>query len=324
MKCLIVQPMHDDGLALLRDNGIEPVPCCGTDAASIARSVRGCDAAITRDAGFPRIAFEAADRLRAVIVHGTGHNAVDKEAAATSGVLIANTPGANAQSVAELTLGLALSLARGVPRADRWERQGTPGFRQSDSFRELSGKTALVVGFGAVGSRFARMAASAIGMTILVYSPRAQDTEGFPHVDQIEEGLAQADLVTLHTPLRPQTHHMINAARLATVKPGAQLINVARAELIDETALALALANGHLSGAALDVYSDGAATGPLAKFGNVIFTPHLGGTTEEALRRVALGAAGHVVTALSGGVPETVLTPVTPAKNSTEEQEARA
>jgi D-3-phosphoglycerate dehydrogenase len=122
--------------------------------------------------------------------------------------------------------------------------------------------------------------------------------------------MAQADLVTLHTPLRPETHHMMNAERLGAMKPGALLINVARAELIDEAALAEALASGRCGGAALDVYSAGAPTGPLAQFPDVIFTPHLGGTTEEALRRVALGAAGHVITALSGGVPDTVLTPV--------------
>ncbi|NDW02643.1 NAD(P)-dependent oxidoreductase [Salipiger sp. PrR002] len=316
MKCLIVQPVHDAGLALLRSNGIEPVPCSGTDAASIARSVQGCDAAITRDAGFPREAFEAADRLRAVVVHGTGHNAVDKEAAIERGVLVANTPGANAQSVAELTLGLALALARGVPGADRWERAGTPGFRESVSFRELSGKTVLVVGWGSIGSRFGQMAASAFGMKVLVHSPRARDIGGFIRVDSLEEGLAQADLVTLHTPLRPETHHMFNAARFAAMKPGAQLVNVARAELVDEAALAGALASGHLGGAALDVYSHGAGTGPLAAFSNVIFTPHLGGTTEEALRRVAMGAAGHVVTALTGGVPETVLTPVPQAQTA--------
>lgn len=309
MKCLIVQPMHEDGLALLRRHGIEPVACSGTDADSIARSVRGCDAAITRDAGFPRAAFEAADRLRAVVVHGTGHNAVDKEAAAERGVMVANTPGANAQSVAELTLGLALALARGVTGADRWEREGRPGFRESLSFRELSGKTALVVGWGAIGSRFGQMAANAFGMRVLVHSPRAREVGAFPRVAALEEGLAEADLVTLNTPLRAETHHLMNAARLAAMKPGAHLVNVARAELIDEAALAGALERGALGGAALDVYSHGAATGPLAAFSNVIFTPHLGGTTEEALRRVALGAAGHVVTALSGGVPETVLTP---------------
>lgn len=309
MRCLIVQPVHECGLDLLRKNGIEPVLCPAPDAASIARAVKGCDAAITRDAGFPRIAFEAADRLRAVVVHGTGHNAVDKIAAAERGVLVANTPGANAQSVAELTLGLALSLARRIPAADRAVKGGVPGFREIAPFSELSGQTVLVVGWGEIGRRFGRMADAALGMRVLVYSPRARDTGPFGRIDRLEDGLAEADLVTLHTPLRQETHHLLNAATLATAKPGAFLVNVARAELIDEAALAAALAAGRIGGAALDVYSDGAAGGPLGSDDRVIFTPHLGGTTEAALRRVALGAAGHVVTALAGGIPETVLTP---------------
>ena len=309
MKCLIVQPVHEAGLDLLRRNGITPVTCPGTDAESMAHAVMGCDAAITRDAGFPALAFDAADRLRAVVVHGTGHNAVDKEAAQARGVLVANTPGANAQSVAELTLGLALSLARGIPAADRWEREGRPGFRESTGFVELSGKTVCVIGWGSIGSRFGAMAASALGMRVLVHSPRARDTGSFTRVDHLEEALGQADLVTLHTPLRPETRHMIGAARLAAMKAGALLVNVARAELVDEVALAEALNAGHLGGAALDVYAAGAPQGPLGDCGKVIFTPHLGGTTEEALRRAALRAAAHVITALQGGSPDSVVIP---------------
>lgn len=314
MKCLIVQPVHEAGLDLLRRNGIQPVTCPGTDPDSIARAVMGCDAAITRDAGFPACAFEAADRLRAVVVHGTGHNAVDKDAATARGVLVANTPGANAQSVAELTLGLAVALARGIPTADRQEREGQSGFRESASFAELSGKTACVVGWGSIGSRFGQMAASAFGMKVLVHSPRARDIGAFHRADRLEEALAEADLVTLHTPLRSETHNLIEAERLAAMKPGALLVNVARAELVDEDALAAALAAGHIGGAALDVYSPGAPRGPLAVCRNVIFTPHLGGTTLEALRRVAIGAAQHVITALRGDIPDTVLTPIPPAQ----------
>ena len=316
MKCLIVQPIHDAGLDLLRQNGIEPVFCNSPDAAGIARAVAGCDAAITRDAGFPRQAFEAADRLRAVIAHGSGHNAVDKEAAAEAGVLVANTPGANAQSVVELTLGLALALARGVTTADQWERAGQTGFRESTRFLELAGKTVLVAGWGQIGSRFGHLAAIGLGMEVLVYSPSAQDTQEYEKIARLEDGLARADLVTIHTPYRPDTHHMFNADRLAAMKPGALLVNVARAELVDEDALARALASGHLGGAALDVYSPGAPQGPLADCRNVIFTPHLGATTEEALRRVTLGAVGHVITALNGGRPATTLTPPSPSEVS--------
>ena len=182
MKCLIVQPIHRDGLRLLREAGIEPVMAPATDGASLAASVAGCDAVIIRNAAFSAEAFAGADKLQVVVVHGTGHDAVDKEAAAEKGVLVANTPGANARSVAELALGLTLALARGLTAADRWERAGTAGFRESRSFSELEGKTALIVGWGAIGSRFGRMLDAALGMRVLVYSPNATDTAPFERV----------------------------------------------------------------------------------------------------------------------------------------------
>ncbi|MCA0921563.1 hydroxyacid dehydrogenase [Pseudooceanicola nanhaiensis] len=308
MKCLIVQPIHEEGLEMLRAAGVEPVRPTGTDGASLALAVRGCDAVITRDAGFPAAAFEGADRLQVVVVHGTGHDAVDKVAAASKGVLVANTPGANARSVAEHALGLMLAAARGIAGADAAERAGRTGFRESRDFAELEGKTALIVGWGAIGSRLGRMLDAAFGMRVLVHSPNAKDIGGFERAASLEAGLAEADVISLHTPMSPEKYHMINSARLALVKPGAVLVNVARAGLVDEAALAEAMATGRIAGAGLDVYSHDAPKGPLADHA-VVFTPHLGATTEEALARVARGAAGHVLTALSGKLPETVLNP---------------
>lgn len=309
MKCLVIQPIHETGIALLRANGIEPVLCPARDMATVARHIRDCDAAITRDAGLNAEAFAAGSRLRVVVVHGTGHDPVDKDAAARAGVIIANTPGANARSVAELALGLSFSVARRIPAADRAVRSGETGFRESASFTELSGKTALIVGWGAIGGQFGDMLHKALGMRVLVYSPRAPDTAGHSRVATLAEGLAQADLVSLHTPLRDETRNLMDAAAFATLKRGAILINVARAGLVDEAALLASIRDGRLAGAGLDVYSHEAPSGPLAAFGNVVFTPHLGGTTEDALRRTAEATAQHVVTALSGRMPETTLNP---------------
>ena len=146
-------------------------------------------------------------------------------------------------------------------------------------------------------------------MRVLVYSPNATDTAPFERVTELEKGLAQADLVSLHTSMRPETRHLMNRARFAVTKPGALLVNLARAGVVDEEALAEALASGRLAGAGLDVYSHDAPQGPLAQYENVIFTPHLGATTEDALSRVACAAAGHVITALQGGMPATTLNP---------------
>ncbi|MFB2551476.1 NAD(P)-dependent oxidoreductase [Ensifer soli] len=307
MKCLIVQPVHADGLALLREAGVEPVSCPSSDMDTVARLVPGCDAAITRDAGFSAAAFSAADRLRVVVVHGAGHDAVDKEAASARGILVCNTPGANARSVSEMALGLALAAARLIPAADRAERAGEHGFRERAGTVELSGKTALIVGWGATGAGLGQMLAAAFGMRVLVHSPRVADLGGFERALSLEEGLAAADLVSLHTPLRPETRGLIGPAALARVKPGALLVNTARAGLVDEAALAEAIADGRVAAAGLDVYSHGAPQGPLARSGRVIFTPHLGGATGEALRRVAIGSARNVLCALAGTRPATAL-----------------
>ena len=309
MKCLFVQPVHEVGLARLRAAGVEPVFPASPAMADVAAAIPGCHAVITRDAGLTAEAFDASDVLRVVVVHGTGHDAVDKVAAGRHGVLVANTPGANARSVAELAVGLALSAARRIPAADAWERAAKPGFRESAVFSELSGKTALIVGFGVIGRDTARILHHAFGMEVLAYSPRVSDTGPFERVTQLEKGLARADLISLHTPLRPETRHLIGEQSLAAVKPGAILVNVGRAGLVDEAALARALADGRIGGAGLDVYEHDAPTGPLSRFDQVVFTPHLGGSTQEAMQRVVLGAVESVLTALRGELPATALNP---------------
>lgn len=307
MKCLIVQPVHEVGLDKLRAYGIAPVFPASPAMADVARAIRGCQAVITRDAGLKAEAFEAADELRVVVVHGTGHDAVDKVAASARGVLVANTPGANARSVAELAVGLAIGAARRIAAADAAERSARPGFRESAVFRELSGKVALIAGFGVIGRDTARILSQAFGMEVLVWSPRVSDTLGFEKISDLSEGLARADLISLHTPLRPETRHLIGQDSLSRVKRGAVLVNVGRAGLVDEAALATALAEGRIAAAGLDVYEPGAPQGPLGAFDQVIFTPHLGATTEEALQRVVLGAVGSVLTALRGEVPASAL-----------------
>ncbi|MGM4986040.1 NAD(P)-dependent oxidoreductase [Rhizobium sp. 11_C7_N12_5] len=307
MRCLIVQPVHADGLDLLSQAGVEPVLCPKPDTEIVARMIVGCDAAITRDAGLSGAAIEASDCLRVIVVHGAGHDAVDKDAASRKGVLVCNTPGANARSVSELALALALAAARRISAADRSERAGLHGLRERETFSELSGKTALIIGFGATGAGLAHMLKAALNMRVLVYSPRISDLQGFERAGSLGAGLSRADLVSLHTPLRPETRHLIGEEALSVVKHGAILVNTARAGLVDEAALAAAIEVGRISAAGLDVYSDDAPRGPLAASDRVIFTPHLGGATEEALRRVAVGSARNVLTALSGERPATAL-----------------
>lgn len=306
-RCLIVQPVHEDGLALLRASGVEPVICPDPSDAAILPLIADCVAVITRDAGLSGRAIAAGKRLRTVVVHGAGHDAVDKDAATAQGVLVCNTPGANARSVSELALGLAIAAARAIPAGDMAERSGQPGFRDRTATAELSGKVALIVGWGGIGAGLGRMLRDALGMEVLVHSPRATDLDGFTPAPDLMAGLGRADVISLHTPLRAETRGLIGAAALAACKPGAILVNTARAGLVDELALAEALASGRIAAAGLDVYSHGAPQGPLSRFPQVIFTPHMGGSTAEALSRVALGSARNVLTALSGTRPATAL-----------------
>ncbi|WP_377298060.1 NAD(P)-dependent oxidoreductase [Rhizobium sp. SGZ-381] len=307
MKCLIVQPIHKAGIALLEQAGIDAVLCPDSSLETVKRLIGDCQAVITRDAGLGGEAIAAAGPLKVIVSHGAGHDSIDKVAAGRRGILVCNTPGANARSVSELALGLALSVARLIPAADRAVRSGTPGFRETANFRELFGKTALVVGWGAIARDLARMLDIAFGMRILVHSPRSRGELPYERVTTLHEGLAAADLVSIHTPLREETRNLFDAAAFGAVKRGAILVNTARAGLIEEAALAAAIASGTIFGAGLDVYSPGAAQGPLGESGRVIFTPHLGGTTGEALERVAVAAASHVLTALSGRRPETTI-----------------
>lgn len=307
MKCLIVQPIHKDGLDVLREAGVEPVLSPSADMETVSALINGCDGVITRDAGLSAEAILASDCLKAIVVHGAGHDAVDKVAAHQKGALVCNTPGANAQSVSELALGLLLSAARLIPAADRAVRTGQRGFREAHTFHEMSRKTALIIGWGVTGAGLGRMLHHALGMHVLVFSPRSTDTGPFQRVETLGEGLAQADVISLHTPMREETRGMLTAGTFSLTKPGAILVNTARAGLIDEAALADAIASGTIASAALDVYSPDAPSGPLGASERVIFTPHLGGTTPEALQRVAVGAARNILLALSGERPATTI-----------------
>lgn len=309
MRCLIVQPIHEAGHDRLRESGVEPVQSPAPDMDTVSRVIAGCNAVITRDAGLFAAAFEAADRLRVVAVHGAGHDPVDKAAAARKGVTICNTPGANARSVAELSLRLAIAAARGIAAVDYAVRAGKAGFREAHRFTELTGKTALIVGWGAIGKLFGRMLDDCLGMRVLVYSPCSPTTGGYQAARSLHDGLGYADLVSLHTPLRDETRNLMGTEAFEAVRPGAILVNTARGGLVDEPALFAVIQSGRLQAAALDVYSLDAPGGPLGTMPRVIFTPHLGGTTEEALRRTALAAAERVITALTGKTPPTTVNP---------------
>ena len=237
-------------------------------------------------------ALMVADRLKVICRYGVGVDNIDLNTALQKGIVVTNTPGANSTSVAELTLALMLALARQIIEAQHATRQGLwPRY----SGVSLEGKTIGILGLGAIGKQLARRL-SGFDCKILAYDPAPDDVfnkqQGIT-LAPIVELLPQADFVSLHLPLLPETRHMVDHTFLAKMKKGSYLINTSRGEIIDETALLNALQSGHLRGAALDAFSiePPPIDHPLLALPQVIITPHLGAQTDgatNAMGRIAL------------------------------------
>jgi len=301
MKIIVADKISERGIALLRETGWEVVL---PTAAALASEIANADGLVVRSATkVTRELLDRAEKLRVVGRAGVGIDNVDMDAATNRGVLVMNTPGGNAVSVAEHTFALLLGLARGVPQsnaaihAGRWEK--------SASGMELRGKTLGLVGLGRVGSEVARRA-RALEMTVLAFDPyvtpaaaRELEVELIP----FEDLLKRSDVISLHTALSPATEKMINAAALAQMKKGARLINCARGELIDEAALAEALRSGQLAGAAVDTFAEEPPkNSPLLGLPNLIATPHIAGSTAEAQEEVGTLIAQQVRDYLAEGL----------------------
>ncbi len=251
-----------------------------------------------------REVLDEAPDLKVIGRAGIGVDNIDLDAATAKGVLVMNTPGGNATSVAEHTLALILSLARKVAIADcstkagRWERKRFQG-------SEVFGKTLGIIGFGTIGRQVA-LRAKPFGMEVLAYDPFiSSDAAKDCGVALIELPplLETADYVSLHLSLTPDTERIVNAESLAKMKRGVRIINCARGGLIDTAALDAALASGHVAGAALDVYEQEPPTkSPLLRYDQVVTTPHIGGSTAEAQAKVGINIAMQVRDYLKSGV----------------------
>jgi D-3-phosphoglycerate dehydrogenase len=243
--------------------------------------------------------FERATNLKAVIKYGVGTDNIDTAAAAEHGVRVLNLPGVNAETVAEMALGLMLAAARRIAQGDRVLRRG------SDD-RPLGvpvvGRTLGVVGTGAIGSRLVSLA-KGLRMTILAHDLREDDSviaAGGRYVT-LEELLARADFVSVHLPLNDRTFHRIGAAELALMKPSACLVNTSRGAVVHEQALYAALLRGRPGAAALDVFETSPAReSPLLTLENVVCTPHLGAYTDETLRRMDAACVEALCAAVGG------------------------
>jgi D-3-phosphoglycerate dehydrogenase / 2-oxoglutarate reductase len=315
LVCLVIQPIHDAGLALLRAARIEVRNATASDPATVANEIVDATAAITRNAGLSRAAMLSAPDLRVLGVHGTGYDPVDLECADEVGLPVVYTPEANVQSVAEHTISQMMAVAKRIREADAAVRRGDFDFRYRDDFCELGGKTLGIVGFGRTGRRTAEIARHGFGMRILVYShsaePGAISASGFEVAASLEELVAHADIVSLHLRLTIQTRHLANAALFARMKSGAIFVNAARGGLVDQDALIAAVAGGHLAGAALDVFEGEPipADHPLTKVDRIVLSPHIAGATREAMERTAIEVASEVLAVLEGRSPRCLANP---------------
>jgi D-3-phosphoglycerate dehydrogenase len=252
-------------------------------SAELAQLLPGIDGYIAGLDGIDAQALQAADRLKVIARYGVGVDKVDLVAAREKGIVVTNTPGANSVSVAELALGLMLALARQIPEAVDAVHQGKwPRY----SGLSLEGKTIGILGLGAIGKQLARRLAG-FDCRILAHDPFADAAfarDNHVELAELNKVVEQADFISLHLPLLPETRGMVNDAFLNRMKKGAFLINTSRGEVLDEEALLRALQSGHLKGAGLDAFTvePPDPKNPLLALPQVIATPHLGAQTDGA------------------------------------------
>jgi D-3-phosphoglycerate dehydrogenase len=300
-RVLIREPIAEAGIDLLRERFDVDVDSNG----DLAGKIGAYDAIVIRSATkLTADILDRAERLKVIGRAGVGVDNVDVEAATRRGIVVANAPESTVTSAAEHTIGLLVALARNIPQAHaalkqgRWERSAWGGI-------ELEGKTLGVLGFGRIGQQVARRALG-LGMRVVAYDPFVAKERfrelGVERGETPDDVLAAAEFLTLHLPLTSETHGFLGSDAIAKLPEGSRVINAARGELVDEDALVEALHSGRIAAAALDVYCEEPYSGPLLELDNVVATPHLAASTEEAQDRAGVIVAEQVAAALEGAV----------------------
>ncbi len=299
--------LHPDATAIMAEHGYEAIYSPAyTEPAELAKTVAMHDpCGIVHRTGFiTEEVINAGPSLRVVSKHGVGVDNIDLVAAAKNDVMVINAVGANAKSVAEHGITLMLMAMKQMLMLDTSIRDGK-WIKANFLGTELSGKTLGLIGFGAIARHMGKLAAG-LEMTVHAFDPFVADADldsmGVIRANDIESILEISDVVSLHCPLMPETHQLINAKRLKLMKPTAVLVNTARGGLIDEVALEEALRTGQIRAAGLDTFATEppAQDNPLFKLGNVVITPHVGGVTVEAGARVGSDAVRGIIEVVEG------------------------
>lgn len=303
IRFLMLEGLHDNAFKVLSEAGYTNVENIKTalDPDELAEKIKDAHfIGIRSRTNLTRDILEKAEKLIAIGCFCIGTNQVDLDAARELGIPVFNAPYSNTRSVAELVLAEIIMLMRGIPEKNAVVHRGGWGKSAKDSF-EVRGKTLGIVGYGSIGTQLSVLAES-LGMKVIYHDVVTKLPLGNAHqVGSLEELLGKADVVTLHVPDLPSTRNMITAKELGLMKQGAHLINAARGKCVDIDALADALQSGHLIGAAIDVFpkepksADEEFESPLRQFDNVILTPHIGGSTQEAQANIGLEVAEKFV-----------------------------
>jgi len=296
LRILVADPLADAGLDVLRhQDGIELDLRNGLEGESLREALSRADGVIVRSGTeLTAEALEDQQRLRAIVRAGVGTDNIDLEAATRAGVVVMNTPAGNTTSTAEHSIAMLMALTRNIAPAAHSLRDGQWA-RSQFVGTQLAGKTLGVIGLGRVGLAVCQRARGLqmriIGFDPFLSSERATEL-GIELFEDLDAIFPECDFLTVHTPLTSQTRGLIDADRLAAMKAGVRIINCARGGIVDEQALAEALASGHVGGAAIDVFEqEPPGDHPLLSDPRVLATPHLGASTEEAQESVAIEAA---------------------------------
>lgn len=299
MRILVCDPVHEEGIEKLKQAGFEVDVNPTITSEQLTKIVSNYDVLIVRSrTKVTKEIIEAGRRLRVIGRAGAGLDNINLETAKQRGITVLSTPEALTEAVAELTIGLIISLARSIPLADRTLKEGK-WIKKKLMGWQLEGKTLGTIGLGKIGERVARIA-KALGMKILIreiipLSPellKELETEVVP----LKELLQRSDVITLHVPLTSQTYHMIGAKEFQLMKNGAFLVNTSRGAIVDEKPLLTALKSGKIGGAALDVYEvEPPRDLELIKLPNVVCTAHIGAQTKKAQNAAASMIAEKII-----------------------------
>ena len=304
---LVTETIDSTGLAALESFSRVSYPT-QADETSILQEVEPANAIIVRVAPITANVISAASNLRIIQKHGVGVDSIDVEHATSLGIPVCITAEANASSVSEFAVASTLAILKKLREQEKIVRKG--GWRDITikGVHEIADRTVGIIGGGRVGLRVLRAFVHGLGTRGLIYDPFVPEQvvrqAGGEPSPSLEDLLRQSDVVTLHTPLTPETYHLIDAERLDLMRPNAILVNTCRGAVVDESALAKALAQNVIAGAAIDVFEhEPPVHSPLLSAPNVLLSPHVAGITAESAKRTALHAVEEIARVLAGDAP---------------------